>query len=52
MAAGRLRGLANVGDGYLLELLIPLSGEDRDIVLGQLDQEESSDKESLPSYRG
>ena len=52
MAAGYLRGPANVGDGYLLELLIPLSGEEGDILLGQLDQEESSDEESLPSYRG
>ena len=52
MAAGRLRGPTNVGDGYLLKLTIPLSGEEGDILLGQLDQEESSDKESPPSYRG
>ena len=36
MAAGHLRGLANVGDGYLLELTIPLSGEEGDVLLGQL----------------
>ena len=52
MAAGCLRGPANIGDGYLLELLIPLSGEEGDILVGQLDQEESSNNESLPSYRG
>ena len=33
-AAGCLRGPANVGDGYLLELLIPLSGEEGDVMLG------------------
>ena len=52
MAAGHLRGPANVGDGYLLELLIPISGEEGDFLLGQLDQEENSDKDSPPSYRG
>ena len=52
MAAGRLRGPANIGDGYLLELSIPLSGEEGDILMGQLDREEYSDEESLPSYRG
>ena len=52
MAAGCLRGLANIGDGYLLELSIPLSGEEGDILLGQLDREESSDEDSPPSYRG
>ena len=52
MAAGCLRGPANIGDGNLLELSIPLSGEEGYILMGQLDQEESSDEESLPSYRG
>ena len=52
MAAGHLRGLANVGDGYLLELTIPLSGEEGDVLLGQLDREENSNEESLPSFRG
>ena len=51
MAAGHLRGPVNVGDGYLLELTIPLSGEEGDILLGQLDQEENSNEESSPSYR-
>ena len=52
MAAGRLRGPVNIRDGYLLELSIPLSGEEGDVMLGQLDREESSDEELLPSYRG
>ena len=52
MAAGRLRGPANIRDGHLLELSIPLSGEEGDVMLGQLDREESSDEELLPSYRG
>ena len=52
MAVGPLRGPANVGDGYLLELLIPLSGEEGDVLLGQLDQEDNSNKDLLPSHRG
>ena len=52
MAAGHLRGPANIGDGYLLELSIPLSGEEGDVLLGQLDREESSDEDLPPSYRG
>ena len=52
MAASCLRGPVNIGDGYLLELSILLSGEEGDILLGQLDWEESSNKELLPSYRG
>ena len=36
MAAGRLRGLANVGGGYLLDLQIPLSGEEGDVLLGEI----------------
>ena len=35
MAAGQLRGPANVGGGYLLDLQIPLSGEEGDVLLGQ-----------------
>ena len=36
MAAGQLRGLANAGGGYLLDLRIPLSGEERDVLLGEI----------------
>ena len=36
MAAGQLRGLANVGGGYLLDLWIPLSGEEGDVLLGEI----------------
>ena len=36
MAAGQLRGLANVGGGYLLDLQIPLSGEEGGILLGEI----------------
>ena len=45
MAAGHLRGLANIGGGYLPDLMIPLSGEEGDVLLGELDQEESVDEE-------
>ena len=31
-------GLANVGDGYILEVQIPLSGEEGNFVLGQMDR--------------
>ena len=34
MAAGQLRGPANVGGGYLLDLRIPLSGEEGDVCQG------------------
>ena len=37
-STGRLMGLANVGDGYVLEVQIPLSGEEGDFVLGQMDR--------------
>ena len=45
MAAGQLRGLANVGGGYLLDLQIPLSGEEGDVLLGEIarDNEEEMD---------
>ena len=36
-STGRLMGLANVGDGYVLEVQILLSGEEGDFVLGQMD---------------
>ena len=38
MAAGQLRGPANVGGGYLLDLRIPLSGEEGDILLGEIER--------------
>ena len=31
-----LRGPANVGGGYLLDLRIPLSGEEGDVLLGEI----------------
>ena len=36
MAAGQLRGPATVGGGYLLDLWIPLSGEEGDVLLGEI----------------
>ena len=36
MATGQLRGPANVGGGYLLDLQIPLSGEEGDVLLGEI----------------
>ena len=46
-STGRLMGLANVGDGYVLEVQIPLSGEQGDFVLGQMDRvSEASDRGS------
>ena len=36
MAAGQLRGPASVGGGYLLDLRIPLSGEEGDVLLGEI----------------
>ena len=38
MAAGQLRGPANVGGGYLLDLRIPLSGEEGDVLLGEIER--------------
>ena len=45
MAAGQLRGPVNVGGGYLLDLRIPLSGEEGDVLLGEItrDNEEEMD---------
>ena len=37
-STGRLMGPVNVGDGYVLEVQIPLSGEEGDFVLGQMDR--------------
>ena len=36
MAAGQLMGLVNAGGGYLLHLQIPLSGEEGDVLLGEI----------------
>ena len=36
-STGRLMGPANIGDGYVLEVQIPLSGEEGDFMLGQMD---------------
>ena len=36
-STGRLMGPANVGDGYVLEVQIPLSGEEGDFMLGQME---------------
>ena len=41
MEAGQLRGPANVGGGYLLDLQIPLSGEEGDVLLGEFAREEN-----------
>ena len=46
-STGCLMGPANVGDGYVLEVQIPLSGEEGDFVLGQMDRTgEASDSGS------
>ena len=46
-STGCLMGLANVGDGYVLEVQIPLSGEEGDFVLGQMDRvSKASDSKS------
>ena len=46
-STGRLMGPANVGDGYVLEVQIPLSGEEGDFVLEQMDRfSEASDSGS------
>ena len=43
MAAGQLGGLANIGGGYLLDLRIPLSGEEGDILLGEIARSNEGD---------
>ena len=46
-STGHLMGPANIGDGYILEVQIPLSGEEGDFVLGQMDRTgEASDSGS------
>ena len=47
MAAGQLRGLANAGGGYLLDLTIPLSGEEGDVLLGEIAWNDKGDMDSL-----
>ena len=37
-STGCLMGPANVGDGYVLEVQIPLSGEEGDFMLGQMNR--------------
>ena len=46
-STGQLMGPANIGDGHVLEVQIPLSGEEGDFVLGQMDRfSEASDSGS------
>ena len=47
MAAGQLRGPVNTGGGYLLDLTIPLSGEEGDALLGEITQSDEGDMDSL-----
>ena len=47
MAAGQLRGLANAGGGYLLDLTIPLSGEEGDVLLGEIARSNEGDMDWL-----
>ena len=47
MAAGQLRGPANVGGGYLLDLQIPLSGEEGNILLGEIAKADNEGKMDL-----
>ena len=47
MAAGQLRGLANVGGGYLLDLIIPLSGEEGDVLLGEIARDDEGEMDFL-----
>ena len=44
MAAGQLMGPANVGGGYLLNLQIPLSGNEGDALLGEFAREEDEEE--------
>ena len=45
MAAGQLRGPVNVGGGYLLDLRIPLSGEEGDVLLGEIARDNEGEME-------
>ena len=47
MAAGQLRGPANAGGGYLLDLTIPLSGEEGDVLLGEIARGDEGDMDTL-----
>ena len=47
MASGQLMGPANVGGGYLLNLQIPLSGEEGDTLLGEFAKEEDDEEKNL-----
>ena len=47
MASGQLMGPANVGGGYLLNLHIPLSGEEGDMLLGEFAREEEDEEMDL-----
>ena len=43
-------GLANIGDGYVLEVQIPLSGEEGNYVLGQMDRISEASNSSSDSW--
>ena len=43
MASGQLRGPANIGGGYLLDLRIPLSGEEGDVLLGEIARDDKGE---------
>ena len=47
MAASQLRGPANTGGGYLLDLTIPLSGKEGDILLGEIARVDKEDLDLL-----
>ena len=46
MAAGQLRGPVNAGGGYLLDLTIPLSGEEGDVLLGEIVRSDEGEMDS------
>ena len=43
MAAGQLSGPVNVGGSYLLDLRIPLSGEEGDVLLGEIARDDEGE---------
>ena len=47
MAAGQLRGPAKAGGEYLLNLTIPLSGEEGEILLGEIVRNNKGDMDLL-----